>query len=222
MKRTLIRRDPFGNYRVTDNLLMDGDFEWSGPMSLQYPWFRVPMLGGQDTRPNLLFGASCHSGIRCAAFKANQGISGVAVKPSVDAKKAHLQLWLHTSKFTGPASLHVSLNGCFQFDPKVTEVALGVKQQDGDWVQVESNVAFPEGVTPYCLFLTAGPDAMEGVVVDDLTLTRSNGASTRMLETRPMTRKHRELVEAWQKRARELLAGNASRVETPKGLPTVR
>ena len=42
VKRTVIERNPFGNVEASQNLLWDGDFEWSSPFTDQYGWYEPP------------------------------------------------------------------------------------------------------------------------------------------------------------------------------------
>ena len=41
-RRTVIERSPYGNVKASQNLLWDGDFEWSSPFADQYGWIEPP------------------------------------------------------------------------------------------------------------------------------------------------------------------------------------
>ena len=218
VKRTVIQRDPFGNYGVTDNLLMDGDFEWSGPFALQYPWFRLPILNSQDSRPDRAYGFSCHSGTRCALLRPNSGMAGVAVRPAKDKYKAHLSFWMRTTSLDSLASVHVSMAGCFDDANDEYELDLTEQQQPDGWRHVTAPVTFPDKDLN-CLFVTVSPKAFQSVVVDQFALTPSDDSSTKALVRKPASASHVALVKAWQRGARKLLGPQPRhRLTPPPGL----
>jgi len=79
-RRTVERRNPFGNVAKTDNLLWDGDFEWSTPFADQYAWFTGKSGGmlGYD-QPTIVLGAQCASGIKCASLEPKMVLVAVGV-----------------------------------------------------------------------------------------------------------------------------------------------
>jgi len=74
-KRTVIQHNPFGNVAETQNLLFDGDFEWSSPFSDEYGWYQ----GVNPVLSEVVVGADCRSGIKCARVAKHQSIDGIAV-----------------------------------------------------------------------------------------------------------------------------------------------
>jgi hypothetical protein len=91
-KRTIEQRNPFGDVAETQNLLWDGDFEWSSPFSDEYGWLPGPPL---DYMPftGIRIGAACHSGIKCAAVKKKHVITAIGVAST--GHKLEASFWAH-------------------------------------------------------------------------------------------------------------------------------
>lgn len=75
--RTVEQRNPFGNVAASDNLLWDGDFEWSSPFSDQYGWLSGPPYS--YAFPAATIGAECRSGVKCVTVAKNKSIIGIGV-----------------------------------------------------------------------------------------------------------------------------------------------
>lgn len=75
--RTVEQRHPFGNVAATDNLLWDGDFEWSTAFASQYGWLFGPPYSYDF--PATTIGAACRSGLKCAVVPNNKAIVGIGV-----------------------------------------------------------------------------------------------------------------------------------------------
>jgi hypothetical protein len=75
-KRTVTTRNPFGNVGASENLLWDGDFEWSSPFTDQYGWIELP---ANPTVSDVVIGAACKSGVKCIRLKKNKIALGIAV-----------------------------------------------------------------------------------------------------------------------------------------------
>lgn len=83
--RTVETRHPFGNVAATDNLLWDGDFEWTYPFADQYGWLVGSASGYLSYgNPTTVIGAQCLSGIKCAQLDAGGVLVGIGV-----ASKGH-------------------------------------------------------------------------------------------------------------------------------------
>lgn len=78
--RTVEERSPFGNVGATDNLLWDGDFEWTSPFTDQYGWLFGPPYS--YAFPSAVIGAECRSGVKCATVAKNKAILGIGVGSS--------------------------------------------------------------------------------------------------------------------------------------------
>lgn len=90
--RTVEKRNPFGNVAAADNLLWDGDFEWSSPFSDQYGWLFGPPYS--YAFPAATIGAACRSGVKCVTIPKNKGIIGIGVssRSSAITVTAHAKL----------------------------------------------------------------------------------------------------------------------------------
>ncbi len=75
-KRDVILRNPFGNVAEAQNLLWDGDFEWSSPFTDQYGWIQLP---ASATIEEVVVGPACRSGVKCARVGKDDAIIGIAV-----------------------------------------------------------------------------------------------------------------------------------------------
>ncbi|MCU0692502.1 MAG: hypothetical protein MUF54_13965 [Polyangiaceae bacterium] len=199
-KRTVFTRDPFGNYAVIDNLLSDGDFEWATDFASQYPWIRYP---GENTLPDLRMGASCRSGMRCAAIARGAGIAGFAVRPPGAAGEMQLSLWVRADGPSSCANLRVSLSNCFLSgaDSQLDASAYGEPDQDG-WCHVQGALPTPND-TP-CLFLSANASVSGVLIIDDVVASKAP-ASTRSRRTRAPDTQHARLVAQMREVARRRL-----------------
>ncbi len=140
-KRTLIQRNPFGDVAETENLLFDGDFEWSSPFSDEYGWYQ----GSSPTVTDVVVGADCRSGIKCARLTKKQTIIGIGVA-SRDADLV-LSVWVHfedptTSCALAKATVVDAMFGQLPLepDPDVHLVASDGPDQRG-WCQLSGVAA---------------------------------------------------------------------------------
>ena len=87
--RTVVQRSPFGNLSIPDNLVLDGDFEFTG-RSGQMPW----LVFGNSGQGTLAFatGGACRSGIRCAAVPAGSEMIGWMASPKSGGM--NVSLWV--------------------------------------------------------------------------------------------------------------------------------
>ena len=81
-------RNPFGNTNHPDNLMIDGDFEFTG-RSGQMPW----VLFGNQGQAALDFdtGDRCRSGVRCAKLAVNATMVGYLASPK--EKNLAIRAW---------------------------------------------------------------------------------------------------------------------------------
>lgn len=87
--RTVSYRNPFGDTVHPDNLVLDGDFEFSG-RSGQTPWIAA---SGTGSGLNLDYetGGRCRSGVRCAHMQAGSILLGHVATPP--AGKIYIRVW---------------------------------------------------------------------------------------------------------------------------------
>ena len=88
-KRDVLQRNPFGNVAETQNLLWDGDFEWSSPFTDQYGWLELPT---SPTITDVEVGPACKSGVKCARVRKNGAVVGIAVSSSQGLEAS---IWVH-------------------------------------------------------------------------------------------------------------------------------
>jgi hypothetical protein len=79
VRRTIEQRNPFGNVAEHENLLWDGDFEWSSPFADQYGWINYPQSTSSFGFEGIRVGVACRSGLKCVAVKNKASIIGIAV-----------------------------------------------------------------------------------------------------------------------------------------------
>lgn len=81
-KRTVEQRNPFGNVADARNLLWDGDFEWTSPFTDQYGWWEIAGISANPVLSDVVLGAACKSGVKCARVKKRADIIGLGVGSS--------------------------------------------------------------------------------------------------------------------------------------------
>ena len=178
-RRTIEQRNPFGNVAETENLLWDGDFEWSSPFSDQYGWLSGPPLG--YTFPGARIGAECHSGIKCAAVKKKGNLAAVGVAAA--GSKLDVSFWAHVKKggCDGVKATVISLytNG----DPTAPVTAeLPLSGADG-WCHYHS-VIDARKVKPYLLIANSTGDE---IIVDDAVMKKAPPTMTLSVKHLPPT-----------------------------------
>ena len=93
--RTVEQRNPFGDVAAADNLLWDGDFEWTSPFTDQYGWLFGPPYS--FAFPSATIGAECLSGVKCVTIPKNKAILGIGVTSSV----SDIEVTAHAKPKTG-------------------------------------------------------------------------------------------------------------------------
>ena len=209
-RRTVIERDPFGNYGQTANLLYDGDFEWSSGMNSQYPWFSWPSVG--LTPPTIVRGPSCRSGMSCARVAPGAGVAGIGMNPPEGKSAVTVSLWLRPSQGEQCPNVSVSLEGCFQTTetqslPFVSE-PLGA---DG-WCQRSGVLAVPKD-TP-CIFVSVQGSMLNSVVMDDVVM-KAAPAGAKLVRSTTYSSSHRQVVTRLREAANKLRRPSPRRVAPP-------
>ncbi len=173
-KRTVLQRNPFGDVAETDNLLFDGDFEWSSPFSDEYGWFQ----GQSPTVTDVVIGPDCRSGIKCARLAAHQSMVGIGVASK--GTELEVSVWVHFDDPSTPcSSAKVTLIDRFAGsggpltagDPDVHLVAGDPDQ--GGWCRLEG-VSPPRANRSFLNVLNTSAGKM---LVDDAVLKRLAGSS---------------------------------------------
>lgn len=156
--RTVETRHPYGNVAATDNLLWDGDFEWSSAFSDQYGWLFGPPYSYQV--PAATIGAACRSGIKCMTVPKNKAIIGIGVGSETGP--------LAVTVFAKPADGQCAAIDVYLIDAQTLgkDVAIPEVSETADsvgWCLFRATVeSYPERV-----FLLVDNNTGQDVVVDD-------------------------------------------------------
>jgi len=207
VRRTVTWRDPFGHYAVTDNLLVDGDFEWASPFAMQYPWFRYPVTSA-ITLPDLAVGMACHSGTKCARLRGSAGLAGFAIRPSGGADHADLSLWIKPLNAASCNSVNVSVSGCLLAVGSSALDTSGATPDADGWCHIAGTVQMPDD-TP-CVFISLDGTMLSQVVVDDVVMTRA-AATLSQRSYRSASEAHLRMVDRLREVIRTHLGPGATK-----------
>lgn len=171
VKRTVIKRSPYGNAAEAENLLWDGDFEWLSPFSDQYGWLAGPSPDQLDfILPKVQIGAACRSGVKCARLAKNNVLAGIGV--ASEDQKLEASFWAHLSKGTCDQVLAIFVNFDFVDDPQV-EVTPDQKEPDAAGFCHYLTVVDPRKGKPL-LYIENGTQGE--VLIDDAVIKRAPAA----------------------------------------------
>jgi hypothetical protein len=156
--RTVEQRHPFGNVAATDNLLWDGDFEWSSAFADQYGWLSGPPYS--YSFPWVTIGAACRSGVKCVTLPKNKAVVGIGV----GAESAPVAVTVFAKPATGTCSgVDVFLLQLFPFSKDVNVPPIAETPDATGWCQYQATVeTYPEKV-----YLLVDNNTGEALVVDD-------------------------------------------------------
>lgn len=178
-KRIVLSRNPFGNVAERDNLLWDGDFEWSSPVSDQYGWLTGTPYSFAS--PSIRIGAECRSGIKCAAIPEGKVIVGIGV--AAEGQNLLASFW---AKLPGPAcdGVDAMLFGLFDDPDPDTPIGAESAAPDEQGYCLYSAVA-PERIGKTYLYIKNMTDA--DVVIDDALLKAVPKSTAVSIPMRPPT-----------------------------------
>ena len=178
-RRTIEQRNPFGNVAETENLLWDGDFEWSSPFADQYGWLSGPPLGYAFSGGRI--GAECHSGIKCAAVKKKGNLAAIGV--SAEGSKLDVSFWAHV-KMGGCEGVKASVISLFTAGDPTAPVTADLPQPgEGGWCHYHSVIA-ARSVKPYLLIANNTGDE---IIVDDAVMKKAPPTMTLSVKYLPPT-----------------------------------
>lgn len=184
--RTIETRSRFGSLDPA-NKLLDGDFEYSGMDTEQYPWFNLDYTW-------IVTGAACRHGLRCARIPAGNYIAGVFVWPSA----SHVDVEF----FAKPGGSGTCTDDVVGLLTPLDNYAGAPPQQlavmpssatpgsDG-WCDVKATLAVPTdtGNTFWGLIIGPKHGSTDSILVDDASLrgtnTSSGTSATRALARAP-------------------------------------
>jgi hypothetical protein len=168
-KRLVIERSPFGNVSVADNLLWDGDFEWSSAFSDQYGWLFGPPFG--FSLPPATVGAVCRSGLKCMRLEDNDSLLGIGVGSTAPALEASVFVKPDPAG-TGCADVAVALIS-LSLSANEPDVEVPLESEvDAGWCRFRGATGRREG--KQYLYVDNNSDA--DVLVDDAVLRRLDTA----------------------------------------------
>jgi hypothetical protein len=179
--RTVEQRSPFGNLDVPDNLVLDGDFEFTG-RSGQMPWLAFGGMG-QGTL-NFATGGLCRSGVRCASLTAGSEMIGWMASPKSGG--------MNVSLWAKPPS-----GNCADLRVFVTDIegqadgdglrAETTKAGEGGWCRYEVDAANYAGMQPVLYVSTASSRVQGPILVDDAVARALPATLKRTLAMKPTT-----------------------------------
>lgn len=167
IKRTIEQRNPFGNVAEAENLLWDGDFEWSSPFSSQYGWLTGSSSSLSYEFGGGLVGSACRSGIKCATLPDSKILVGIGVASK--GRKLEASFWAKVT--TGScAGVEAQIIALFSGGDPDAPLAPDFEEPDpSGWCRygavVEERLEKP--------FLYIKNDTGAGIVVDDAVLKKA-------------------------------------------------
>ncbi len=199
--RTVEVRNPFGNAGVEDNLLVDGDFEFTGP-SGQMGWRSLAGGGAGDSTLRRETGGACRSGVVCGVLERGNNLLGFGAAPP--NAPVEVSIW---GKPGAPDCelLNVSLISCTSLSTfTIAEVPpINPVPDESGWCNYRG--VSPEMDEQACLFLTPS-NSIESPILIDEALLRA-GPPTAQMSLRaivPTAARQREISSAleWEFRNR--------------------
>jgi hypothetical protein len=186
--RTIETRPRFGALDPT-NMLLDGDFEYSGMDAEQYPWFGLDYTW-------VVTGSACRHGLRCARVPAGQYnyIAGVFVWP--DAPSVDIEFF---AKPGGSGNCTDDVSGVliplsdYAGEPlyQIPVMPSSPTPEADGWCDVKTTVQVPSdtGNTFWALVIGPNRGSQDSILVDDASLrasvSTSGGSSMRALARDP-------------------------------------
>jgi hypothetical protein len=173
-KRTVIERSPYGNVKAAQNLLWDGDFEWSSPFADQYGWIEPP---SNPTVSDVVVGPDCRSGVKCVRLKRNADVVGIGVSSATQGLVA--RIWARFQPEEGEELPTCASVDAFVFDaggltPSDPEVALAPKTEQPDaegWCELVAT----SPVRANKSYLFVANRSKVAMLLDDATLLPADG-----------------------------------------------
>jgi hypothetical protein len=165
--RTVETRSPFGDLSVTDNLVLDGDFEFTGRTG-QAPWIVFDRTGqavlGFET------GGRCRSGVRCAKLVTGAEMVGWLASPKAGG--------MNVSAWVKPAA-----GECYDVQVAVADLntqsegetipADAPRADASGWCHFQGDVGNYAGKQPVLYVGPAGAQIQGPILADDIGVTAS-------------------------------------------------
>ena len=156
-KRTVESRNPYGSLDP-ENLVLDGDFEFSGRQG-QMPW--LSFNGGQGTL-DYETGGLCASGVRCAKLGRGASLFGWMVSPKAGVR---VEISLKVRALSGSPVAGTEGDPCPE--PAVNVFLIDIDDQNSiERIQVDANTPPVNGFCTYRSVVPAVPNASPGIYVE--------------------------------------------------------
>jgi len=200
--RTVEQRNPYGHTDIKNNLMVDGDFEFTGA-SGQYGWYAI--ANGQQAQLERETGGLCHSGVACGVMTLGTDFLGQAAAPA--NQSIEVSLWIKPPNGDCNA-VNASLIECSVALPIVLSSLKPVanKPDATGWCHLEGTQS-PMQVQP-CLYLKTSVDH---VLVDDASLVGVQGPGSKALAaTVPSPELYRRIKRALDWVHSHMLIGRAA------------
>jgi len=190
--RTVERRNPFGNTAAENNLMVDGDFEWSSGFG-QHGWRAMSQSGELGVERET--GGLCRSGVTCGVLRPGAALIGMAAAP----RDKPMLITLYTKPPTPDCSLTsialISCTSAIVFSLATIPPANPVPAADG-WCQHRAT-APPLSEQP-CLYITGFASGDQRILIDDATIVVAEGTGSSPLAASPPS------PELWQRVQRDV------------------
>ncbi len=178
--RTVEQRSPFGNLSVPDNLVLDGDFEFTG-RSGQMPWVAFGSRG-QGTL-NFATGGLCRSGIRCASLATGSEMIGWMAAPKTGGMNVSLWAKPPSGACADVRVFVTDLEGNADGDGLRPEAA---KAGPDGWCHFEVDSGSFGGAQPVLFVSTANARVQGPILVDDAVARALPATLKRPLALKPI------------------------------------
>ena len=156
-KRTAFAGNPYGSLDPA-NLVLDGDFEFSGRQG-QMPW--LSFNGGQGTL-DYETGGLCFSGVRCAKLSRGDALFGWMVSPKAGVR---IEITLQMRVLVGSPKSGTENQPCPE--PAVNVFLIDINDQNSiERIQVDGSIPPVNGFCTYRSVVGAIPNASPGIYVE--------------------------------------------------------
>lgn len=172
--RGVEQRGRFGNVEARDNMMWDGDFEWSGLFVSQYSWATSSSGWSPSDMPDIALGGQCRSGLKCARLPRSRSLAGLAVSPSTPM--THVRAWAKPPAESRCDQIRVAVGACFEGSVTRQIVASAEEPDKDGWCLFEGDVQTLT-VSP-CVFVQNKTNDQETpALLDDVYLGPSSATA---------------------------------------------
>lgn len=211
-KRDVFQRNPFGNVAETQNLLWDGDFEWSSPFTDQYGWIELP---SSPTLADIVVGPACKSGLKCARVGKNTEVIGIAVSSATLGLEA--SIWARFEPADGQPppdctqviAFLLDLSGLPPFDADAALVPVSTAPDESGWCRLTASTPVRNNKT----YLYVENDGAAPILLDDCVIKATGTMAFAQAPHVSLDAAARERAEAAVRRARFPIDGAPNRAK---------